>query len=88
MKLLSPAVQKLNTDKSPRAPLRDAAERLGVSYGRLRQLVVKSGTQPCHVYRNPNRYYYSLAVLSRLLKEAEVVTVQAAPAAEEIPAAS
>lgn len=87
MKLLSPMVQKLNTDKSPRAPLRDAAERLGVSYGHLRQLVVKSGTKPCHVYRNPNRYYYSLAVLSRLLKESNV-TVQAAPAAEEIPAAA
>ena len=75
-------------DKSPKVSLRDGADRLGVSFGKLRSLLVAAGLKPCLTHYNPNRRYYSLADLSRLLKEAEVVTVQAAPAAEEIPAAA
>lgn len=84
---LQPRSQRIE-DKSPKVSLQDGADRLGVSYGRLRKLVVVAGLKPCLTHYSPNRNYYSLAVLSRLLKEAEVVTVQAAPAAEEIPAAA
>ena len=75
-------------DKSPKVSLRDGADRLGVTYGKLRRLAVVAGLKPCLTHSNPNRHYYSLAALASLLKESQVVTVQAAPAAKEVPAAA